>query len=1162
MSKTTRSGGINTQAGITAQNWAALSMFVQQTFDPSFVKIQLEQAKLADFVLVFQNRRIICESKNYHISYADIKSILDTISDVGPDDTIVIICKSIEEEARDRLAHAQHFSKARDWLKEEKEYTDRHLALLSKLSFWQVDQSLNEKIVKNLMEQRFNIWLPNSDLIYATLIEKIFKQSARGGEYTKDEFITDVETYRKQLAENDDSSLKTKPLEERVKEVLTAIPNPTSRLASSSNPLQVLVTDPNLHGAAFNVLKNMDQINLRDWDLFWKATYSTYFSMELFSVLKTKATTIENAEYAINFVQGHADSLRYKIYDEYQYKEAADLLEAARKFAPGHDMAIADLLIKFYRDAKQSVLFIERMNNSSEWILIELARSLAVLYGNSDHTVREKIMAFIDAEFNLIEDDSSYWGGTPLPIFDILREDIGTDKDKLRRFIAKICNNYNKFYRRFTRGRSPFKGWELMGSGFATWAGEPYVEDRKFLEVVILPCLRAMQRDDAMQILEEYTAYDAKKVSSKKPDFMNRASIPFLTEDYANDQNTEDSFAKLSALIKMREGIPDKKELLYQAVEKSSMAADKKWRLLEVGLHEYREPVNAFMERLLWQLFDSGHQEALSTFSDLLQNDQYMERQPYWSSTISQTMSRIIKNKTTFEQGVSLLKTYLRSNHFNTSLIFDRYDLKGALLSVLEENLEVGIELLKSLAGENSTNNQQSVFGATLHDLPETLRLKVYEEIVRPLLDEMGTAAALANRLTRPETRENIVWFGEKLAKQHTYHEALTIAEFFISDPDPAKDNERDKRIIEGEIDSSIATVRGCLPWVLMHFSTVEGKDYIPRVFALTQALCIDETLYVREQGLLVLGQLAKARHTHMPDSNEWFMPYSEASKIEDFAFTMLRDSNNHYPALLKELARVFSLILTMTEDQALEVIDTFQRQGGEVFKDLASFILFMAEFRHERYKEWPTDRGELKPYNPEKIREKLKDLFVNGEDEMRLALAAQLSSLPERAKDENDSHRLLGLSFKYLLLLTQRYDHLVFTSIYKFIRQYIAIDYDEAYKLWKASLTAERPAIFEQAKFKGNAQAPYRWWPYFYNDSILLTVAEHDFVKFLEDVEFLLGYPEEVVIATDLNSVVDYLARAVTNKSEVNQIFKKLLKRNASFYHQYEAWQRLNGIS
>ena len=95
-----------------------------------------------------------------------------------------------------------------------------------------------------------------------------------------------------------------------------------------------------------------------------------------------------------------------------------------------------------------------------------------------------------------------------------------------------------------------------------------------------------------------------------------------------------------------------------------------------------------------------------------------------------------------------------------------------------------------------------------------------------------------------------------------------------------------------------------------------------------------------------------------MPDSNEWFMPYSEASKIEDFAFTMLRDSNNHYPALLKGLARVFSLILTMTEDQALEVIDTFQRQGGEVFKDLASFILFMAEFRMNDIKSGPRIEG------------------------------------------------------------------------------------------------------------------------------------------------------------------------------------------------------------
>jgi hypothetical protein len=1162
MSKTVRSGGINTQAGITAQNWAALSMFVQQTFDASFVKIQLEQAKLADFVLVFQNRRIICESKNYHISYADIKSILDTIPDVGPDDKIVIICKSVEEEVRNRLSLARHVSAIRDQLVEEKEFTDHHLELLPKLDFWEVDQSLNEEIVRNLMEQRFNIWLPNNNLVNATLVEKIFKQSARGGEFTKDEFIADVETYRRQLAENDDSSLKTKPLEERVKEVLSAIQNPTSRLASSSNPLQVLATDPNLHGAAFDVLKRMDRINLNDWDLFWQATYSTYFSRELFSVLKSRATSIENAEYAINFVQGRADSLRYKIYDEYQYKAAAELLETARKVAPSHNTAIVDLFIRFYRAAKQGVLFIKRTTSSSEWILIELSRSLANLYRDCDQSVGKKILAFIDDEFSLVEDGVSHWGGTPLPIFDILREDIGTDKKKLHNFIAKISRSYNKLYSRFTRRKPAFQGWELVGSVVANWRGEPHLEDRKFLEAVILPCLRAMQRKDAMQIIEKYAAYDAEEVSSRKPDFMNRASIPFLIEDYANGQNAEGSFAKLSALIKMRRGIPDKKEPLYQAVEESSMSADKKWRLLQVGLQEYGEPVSVFMDRVLWQLLDSGHKDALAAFSNLLQNDQYMARLTYWGSTIPETICRIIKNKDTFEQGISLLKTYVQGKHINALGSFDAYHLRGTVLALLEEDSEIGIELLKSLASEQPTDNQQVVFGATLRDLPETLRLKVYGALIRPLLQEAGSATVLASKLTRAETRENIVWFGEKLAEQHAYQEAIEIAEFFVKDPDPTTDNEQDTHIRADGVDSSITTVRGILPWVLRHFSTVGGKDYVPRVFELTQTLCNDETLYVRAQGLVVLESLVESRHKRMPNSDEWFMPYAIASKVENLALAMLRDSTNHYPALLKGLARVFGYMRTLNEDQALEVIDTLEHQDREIVKPLAGFIIFMAEFRYERFNDWPKDRGELGPYDPQKVKEKLKDLLLNGEEGIRLALASKLTPLPNEATDEHNAKQLLRLSFTYFTLLTMRYNHEVFAFIYRFISQYIDTDYDEAYKLWKALLAAEKPAIFAQAKSNGHAQAPYGWWPYAYNGSILLKVAEHDFVKFLEDLEFLLNYPEDVMIATDLHSVVDYLARAVTNQSEVDRIFKKLLKRNANFYYQYEAWQRLNGIS
>ncbi len=149
MSRIRRSGGLNPQAGITAQNWAALSMFVQQTFAPLFVKIQMERSGLADFVLVFQERRIICESKNYVISYSHVKAILDAIPAVETEDEIVIICKGVKDGVASRLDNAKYFPEVREWLSKEKSFTDRHLDLLPKLNFWIVDQSINEAIAKN-----------------------------------------------------------------------------------------------------------------------------------------------------------------------------------------------------------------------------------------------------------------------------------------------------------------------------------------------------------------------------------------------------------------------------------------------------------------------------------------------------------------------------------------------------------------------------------------------------------------------------------------------------------------------------------------------------------------------------------------------------------------------------------------------------------------------------------------------------------------------------------------------------------------------------------------------------------------------------------------------------------------------------------------------------
>ncbi len=786
-----------------------------------------------------------------------------------------------------------------------------------------------------------------------------------------------------------------------------------------------------------------------------------------------------------------------------------------------------------------------------------MAAFLKKLYSESKNPeVQAKILQFIDDGFNLIEDASSYWHETPPPIFDILREHIGTSEERLRAFIAKISSHYDKFYKQYTRRKPAFRGWDLFGGGTVTWGGEAHVEDRRFLESVILPCLRLMKKSDATRILDDYIETDEEKVSYHKPDFMNRASIPLLIEDYINGSRRESASAKLTAFIKMRRGIPDKKELIYQAVKDSDMTTDQKWELLKIGIDEYGQPVNGFMDQILWQLFDIGYEGALSLFRSLLNNDDYMARQSIWDSTVPQAISRIIGNEKTLEQGVSILETYLFSKQFNNLGIYEAYDIKSALITLLEKNPDLGMPVLDRLLKDKPSQNQQAAFSAALRDMPESLNPRVYKDIVQPLLKDANTAAILADKLTLPEARESIVRFGEKLAKGHVYEEALRIATFLVNDPDPAINRERDQHILEGKLDSSIATVRGSIPWILMSFSSIEGRAYLSEVFQLTKQLCTDKSPYVREQGVLALESLVNVRHCLL-NSKEWFMPYELASQIEEFAFRMLHDDKNYHPAILKRLARVFTGIRTVNETQALEVIEAFQDQDGQVFEELASYTIFMAEFRQDRLKDWPSDRGSISKYNPLKVQEKLKDLLENGTDEVRRTLAWRLNSLPEEVKDDEVvKQELISTSLKYLPLLTKKYDHLVFRSVYRFVDRYIEADYAGSYQLWRKALDAERPAIINESKIDGDGRASYTWWPYIKNGSILLKIANRDFAAFLEGLEYLLGYPDSVNIANDIHVVVDYLATTDIDRDAVDRIFKKLLERNPRFFHRYQEWQ------
>ena len=128
-------GGRSTQGGIYAQNWAAMSLFLQFVQQKDLIYIGFEGEKLEDFHLVFSDgRKMVCESKNQVLNYADIKAILEKISkhgQINKNDQIVIICKSVNSGAKSDIENYKYFKDRIDTVLSSKphNFSLRHLKI-------------------------------------------------------------------------------------------------------------------------------------------------------------------------------------------------------------------------------------------------------------------------------------------------------------------------------------------------------------------------------------------------------------------------------------------------------------------------------------------------------------------------------------------------------------------------------------------------------------------------------------------------------------------------------------------------------------------------------------------------------------------------------------------------------------------------------------------------------------------------------------------------------------------------------------------------------------------------------------------------------------------------------------------------------------------------
>jgi len=305
-------------AGITYQSWAAMSLFLQYLKKPNFSYIHLEAPEFQDFNLAFNDgKKIICEAKNWKrkFSYPNLRKILTDIlnrKNLGENDEILFICNEINEDLENRVKNAEYFKNTKYFTEKyypyfkKKNFTEEQINLLPQVKFWKIPESINENKAYSLFEDLFDFWLPESDLkkiVHSILIEKIYKRSAKGTTFTREELFIEIENIKIDIIR------KTGYLDEARKSIPQQIRNLIQALENNNSPnwadynIAALSAKPDLMFFVLKRLDNREIKNLLEWNDLWeKIIKLNYFSHRIFKIFSNNLQNTKNRQYILIFI--------------------------------------------------------------------------------------------------------------------------------------------------------------------------------------------------------------------------------------------------------------------------------------------------------------------------------------------------------------------------------------------------------------------------------------------------------------------------------------------------------------------------------------------------------------------------------------------------------------------------------------------------------------------------------------------------------------------------------------------------------------------------------------------------------------------------------------------------------------------------------------------
>lgn len=1176
--------GQNNIKGINYQAKAALLLFLLKLNDGGFDSITLEDENWEDFTLNYvSGKKIVCESKNHAAIVGDslVKSILENIEQrvdsLNKEDEILIVCPKAKPELTKNLQYIAWFPETRKQYI-ERGFSDKQVDLLSKTSFYLADEDFLYQEMLTYFYAKIGYWLPEEEivgLLNTVLVDQIYEKSARGMTFTRADLLGAIDNYSaKKIELNGVYDSKQTEIAEQIQAVLDDIKGVKS--TSLKRDLTVLTAQPQKMFIVIDTVFGLDNLKLEKWDFLWSPLLDRQYAFRIMHEFEQFIDNKDNAEYVLRLFTKQARPLTNKAVDRFHGEYALQLvLKIIKKFPDMRDLAF-EFCREYFGDKQSNYFDLEDRSDSlqEKQELSDILSELFDLYeGVADK--QAALFEIVQQHFNLVEDDGEHSIYTPPAVFGILKKYIEYDfETNFRKVVDLIIEQYKHLDYYGDR----FSGWELAGGTFSQSGNQYSVTDRHFIVFALRPALLAYYEQNPSEawnfIMENCVAQKISDISSEKPDFLGRTAIPIIVREYASGANQRKALTVLKKQMFMRRGIPAKFELIFQELYNNNFVPDeKKWNLANEFLEKRKLPNSVFVEQVTAALAVKGNDGALNAIKSWVNDPNYRQQQTLHTFFISQSMFQLLATphgSKTYETGVEILKLYIETDDFKTKLgTFHAYDVTKAIAEILDKDFSAGHEIIQSIysSSANLTINQQLAICHPIEQIDKEnkqLLKRVYDEVLKPIIvvDLQSNNKLIEARFPHNYARELIVQFAEHLAQNKLFPETLQLIRVFVKDSSPGLKNEPDdpdgkfnyhQRIISGEEQITINTVRGWVSWVLQKFSVVDGRQYISEATTLTERLTKDKNYYVRIQSTFPLAALVLNRHTYMPGSNNTkrFIGLTQARRIEKIAFQMLRDKDNvKYPVILKHLLQVFSRMRTLNVGQAWEMFEAYKAVSFENdVNDIYHLVIYYAIFRKDAFDD-PTLVNlfgkklydEINSFDDTRFKKLLEDSIRKGNDDVRTTIAWEFWQLPK--KDNGDFDEMFDLSLHYFKIFSERYTHHAYERIYYFIKDNVDTKAEECLVLWQALIEKEKAYI----KDKGSSISRGEWWPCHYNGEFLtklrLQMGDAAYVEMLDSI---LDYPEQFDPGINPEAAYAELKEINTKKSKVT--LKKLCDNYPRLY-------------